>query len=95
MRERNHLVQRYQCILAYTGFVFIPAALLFFLPLTALIGDTTGSPGDAWAFVIPGVLLLACGLLLWRAFRTATYVSLSLREGGVIVLLSWLGVILF
>lgn len=95
MRERNYLIERYKCILAYTGFVFIPTALLFFLPLTALIGDATGSAGDAWAFVIPGVLLLVCGLLLWRAFRTATYVSLSLQEGGVIVLLSWLGVIIF
>jgi len=51
--------------------------------------------GDAWAFLVPGMILLIVGFALWGLFRSRSVPSLTTQEGGVIVLLSWSIVILF
>ncbi|RJR38412.1 MAG: TrkH family potassium uptake protein [Desulfobacteraceae bacterium] len=50
---------------------------------------------NLWAFAIPASSLGILGLLLWRFFRTSLSSALTIQDGGVIVLLSWIGVILF
>ena len=47
------------------------------------------------AFILPAGCCALLGLVLWRIFRGAPNVSLSIKEGGVIVLLSWSLVVLF
>ncbi|HAE87142.1 TPA: cation transporter [Candidatus Marinimicrobia bacterium] len=47
------------------------------------------------AFLIPGLTLAGLGLFLWQTLKTHHDSTLTIREGGVIVLLSWLIVILF
>ncbi|HAU36417.1 MAG TPA: cation transporter [Phycisphaerales bacterium] len=65
-----------------------------FTPLLALIAWPTESP-QFWAFLIPGALMGALGLAAWRLLRPKNHAVLSVQEGGVIVLLSWILVCLF
>jgi trk system potassium uptake protein TrkH len=47
------------------------------------------------AFILPASCCALSGLVLWRLFRSAPNVTLSIKEGGIIVFLSWSLVILF
>lgn len=62
---------------------------LMLTPLLALIVWPEESH-EAWSFVLPGILVGALGLAAWRLLRLKGTVVLSLQEGGVIVVLSWL-----
>lgn len=94
MREEAYLRRRYAAIVSYTGVILGLAGILMLAPLLALLAFPQ-EVRDAWAFVIPAVSLALVGLLLWRSFRLSRAATLSLQEGGVIVLLSWTAVILF
>lgn len=80
--------QRYHAILSYTGLILLLAGLVVLTPLMALAawpGEWVHSP----AFLLPGLALCGAGAWLWRGFRPRATVSLTLQEGGVVVLLSW------
>jgi trk system potassium uptake protein TrkH len=57
-------------------------------PLLALL-VWPGERGQTWAFVIPAAITAAVGLSVWRLLRPRAEVVLTVQEGGVIVLLSW------
>jgi trk system potassium uptake protein TrkH len=94
LREEAYLRRRYAAIISYTGMILSVAGVLMLAPLLVLLAFPQ-EVQDAWAFVIPSVSLALVGLLLWRSFRWSHDATLSLQEGGVIVLLSWTAVILF
>jgi trk/ktr system potassium uptake protein len=63
-------------------------------PLLVLLAEPEEAKW-AWAFVIPAVCLEVLGLSAWRLFRSSLGVTLTTEEGGIIVLVSWIVVILF
>ena len=94
MREKEFLKQRYGAILSYIGVILVLSCVVMLSPLLVLLVYPQEA-GDAWAFVVPAVSLGLTGLILWRVFLPSSIVTLSIREGGVIVLISWVSVILF
>ena len=94
MRELEHLKRRYAAVLSYTGAILLISSFLMFTPLL-LLPFYPQEIRHAPAFAIPAVLLGVIGLSLWRSFRYWRTQSLSVREGGVIVLITWVIVILF
>ena len=94
MKKTEILLFRYRTILSYTGLIFclesaVALSPLLFLPFFP--GEVLIAPG----FLIPAGMLAVLGLGLRKAFRAPTYVTLTVREGGVIVLLSWIAACLF
>ena len=94
MREADYLRQRYRTILSYTGMILTLCAALMLTPLLALI-VWPGEGSQVWSFLIPAAIMGGLGLSLWRWLRTGDRAALSVQEGGVIVLLSWILVCLF
>jgi trk system potassium uptake protein TrkH len=94
VREAAYLRRRYRAILSSTGAILGLTAGLFLVPLLVLIThpDQVKNGG---AFIWPAALMGGLGLALWRLFRPAAAPSLTIAEGGVIVLLSWVAVIVF
>lgn len=94
MRADVNLKQRYRAILSYTGLILLLGGLLMLTPLLALIvwpGEWVHSLG----FILPAIVLCGIGTGVWRAFRPRKPVILTVQEGGVVVLLSWVTVCLF
>ncbi|MEW6669429.1 MAG: TrkH family potassium uptake protein [Thermodesulfobacteriota bacterium] len=94
MREKEYLKQRYCAILSSAGTIFLLAGLVMLAPLSVLFAYP-GEVVNALSFVAPAGCLGLAGLLLKRLFPRASNVTLSIQEGGVIVLISWVVVILF
>ncbi|MFH1113513.1 MAG: TrkH family potassium uptake protein [Pseudomonadota bacterium] len=94
MREKEYLKQRYAAILSSVGMVLIPAGGVMLTPLLILpIHPEAAS--QAPAFGIPACCLAILGIALWGLFRSTKATTLSIQEGGIIVLISWIVVILF
>ncbi len=94
MRANVNLKRRYRAILSYTGLILFLGGLLMFLPLSVLVAwpeEWVCSTG----FVLPGIVLSGMGIGIWRVFRPHNPVVLTVQEGGVIVVLSWVIVCLF
>ncbi|HUT54585.1 MAG TPA: TrkH family potassium uptake protein [bacterium] len=94
MREKQYLKQRYAAILSSVGIILLICAAVMVTPLAAILAYPEEAV-KAPAFLFPAGGLGLFGVLLWRLFRPASTVTLSVQEGGVIVLVSWVVVILF
>ena len=94
MREKEYLKKHYAAILSSCGLVFVIAGALMVSPLL-LLPAFPGETINAGAFIFPAMILGALGVLLQRCFRLSRNVPISIQEGGVIVLISWITVILF
>ncbi len=94
MRRPQYLRQQYAAILSSTGLILLLSAGLMLTPLLALV-TYPEQFAQAFAFILPAGCCALAGLVLWRIFRSAPSVTLSIEDGGVIVLLSWIAVILF
>jgi trk system potassium uptake protein TrkH len=94
VRVDVNLRQRYRAILSYTGIILLLVGLLMLTSLFALL-----SWPEEWVhclgFVIPSAILVAFGIGVWIAFRPRIPTILTVQEGGVIVLFSWIIVCLF
>ena len=88
-RYTNFLRQRYRAIVGYTGLICAIAGLVILSPLLALFFYPE-ELSLAWAFALPGIALVAVGLILWRSLTAKRNISLSVQEGAVIVVLTWL-----
>jgi trk system potassium uptake protein TrkH len=93
VRYVEFLCQRYKAILGYTGLLCLIAGLLILSPLVLLVFYPQAAP-LAWAFLLPGLLLAVPGLFLWRWLTPRPAISLTMQEGAVIVVLTWLLAIL-
>jgi trk system potassium uptake protein TrkH len=94
LRKPEYLRQQYAAVLASVGVILLLSAGVMLTPLLVLISYPE-QVGYAPAFIIPAGCCALSGLVLWRLFRGGPDVTLSIKEGGIIVLLSWSLVILF
>ncbi|MFO7958888.1 MAG: hypothetical protein R6X33_17525 [Candidatus Brocadiia bacterium] len=94
MRRDASLIPRYRAIISHTGLIFALGGTAMAAPVLApLLG--IGGWQHAPAFLIPGAALLVLGLGTQRLMKPAEDVSLGVRDGGIIVLFSWVGICLF
>jgi len=94
LREKDYLKQRYAAILSSVGMIFLLSGGLMLTPLL-ILPAYPGEAGDAWAFGLPAGGLALMGFGLRRLFRPASHDPLSIEEGGVIVLVSWIVAVIF
>jgi trk system potassium uptake protein TrkH len=81
-------------MLSSVGVILLMAGALMVTPLLVLIVHPDQA-AQAPAFLLPAAGCALLGAGLWRLFRPTVDVSLSIQEGGIIVLLSWMAVIGF
>jgi trk system potassium uptake protein TrkH len=93
VRYAEYLRQRYKAILGYTGLLNLIVSLLILSPLALLI-VYQDEVSQAWGFLLPGLVLALPSLWLWRRLTPRPPVSLTMQEGAVIVVLTWLLAIL-
>jgi len=74
--------------LYHTGSILLLGAALMLTPLVAL-AVWPGERGDIPGFLFPAAGLFVFGALLWLVFRRESDATLTVQDGGVIVLLSW------
>lgn len=89
MRYADFIRQRYRAILGYTGLLSLVASLLILSPLVLLLAYPQEATA-AWGFVLPGLALGLPSLILWRRLTPRPAESLTMPEGAVIVVLTWL-----
>lgn len=94
MREKEYLKQRYAAILSSVGVILLLSGGIMLAPLFVLITDS-GEAVHISAFGLPAGCIGLLGITLWRLFRPRSQITLSIQEGGIIVLVSWIVVILF
>ena len=94
MREKEYLKQRYAAILSSVGMILLLAGVWMLAPILVLFAYPEEA-ANALSFAGPAACLCLLGLLLRRGFHTAFNVTLSIQEGGVIVLIAWGVVMLF
>lgn len=91
MRYSQVLKHRYRTIFAYIGLIYFLNSFVLALPIIAFIAFPDETKLYA-GFLFPAFLSAALGYAIWKVFRPRTYATLNIQEGGVIVLLSWLGI---
>jgi len=89
VRHAEFLRHRYRAILGYTGLLSLTASLLILSPL-ALLVFYPQELAQAWGYLLPGLALGVPGLILWRRLTPRPAASLTMQEGAVIVVLTWL-----
>lgn len=94
MREKEYLQKQYSAIFSSVGMILLLSAVPMLAPLL-LIPAYPGEVSHAFAFVAPSFCLAFLGMGLWWLFRSSTSGTLSIQEGGIIVLVSWVLVIFF
>ena len=94
LREKEYLKQRYAAMLSSVGMVFVLSSAVLLTPLLLLIAFPEEAV-HAPAFIFPAGCLGLAGFLLRKLFRHNVNVTLSVGEGGVIVLVSWVVAIIF
>ena len=92
MREKEYIKKQYAAILSSIGMILLLSAGVTLSPLLMLIAYPEEA-GDAGAFLLPAAFLGLSGLILRRSFPRHG-ITLSIKEGGVIVLISWSVVII-
>ncbi|MCK8827917.1 TrkH family potassium uptake protein [Natroniella acetigena] len=89
MRYNRIIKNRYKLIIKYIGILIMAIGGFLLLPLLAL----PFYPDEIIylkAFVIPSIIFSSIGYLFYKKIDSKDESTLSLREGGIIVLSSWL-----
>lgn len=90
MRYKKIIRARYKLLLHYIGTLLMGLGSFLLLPLLA-IPFYPQEMGYWTFFFLPSLLLVSLGYGLWKFINPGSEeVSLSLKEGGIIVLISWL-----
>jgi trk system potassium uptake protein TrkH len=88
MRFDINLKSKYQVIAAYSGFIFILAGIIMLFPIIV----TLFRPEElvyAKDFLVSSLISIGFGSILWFTFRNRQSVVLTVMEGGIVVLFSW------
>jgi len=88
VRTDVDLRERYRSIASFTGLIMALCGLIMLSPLASLPWWPDES-GLAHGFVLPGSLMVVLGVALWRLLLPRGGPVLTVQDGGVIVLLSW------
>jgi trk system potassium uptake protein TrkH len=94
LRVKKHLKQRYAAIFSSVGLILLLSGAMMLTPLLVLFADPQQAV-HAFSFLLPAGSLSLLGIVLWRLFRSPSNITLSIQEGGIIVLVSWIVVIVF
>ena len=94
MRRKEYLKERYAAILSSVGMVLLISSGLLVTPLFLIVAFPEEAV-HAPAFIAPAGILCLAGFFLRKAFNHAARITLSVGEGGVIVLISWVAAIVF
>jgi trk system potassium uptake protein TrkH len=94
LREKEYLKRCYAAILSSIGMIFLLAGVWMLVPLLVLFAYPEEA-ANVLSFAEPAGCLCLIGLFLRRGFHTASNVTLSIQEGGVIVLIAWGVVMVF
>jgi len=94
VREKEYQERRYAAILSSIGVILILASMVMLTPLLILISNPAEYT-NILSFCFPAGSLAFLGGLLWMIFKSKSVTALSVQEGGIIVLVSWITVILF
>jgi len=94
LREKEYLKKRYAAVLSSVGLILILAGGVMLTPLLAIITYPVEIAGIL-AFTLPAGSLVLLGITLRRVFHFTSGITLSIQEGGIIVLMSWITVVLF
>lgn len=90
----EQLKERYQLIIGYVGTIMIGIGLALLLPLLLLPVYKTEINEIAY-FIIPAVIAIGLGYGMRRIMKYGEDATLTLHEGGVIVLLAWISSTVF
>jgi len=94
LREKEYLKKHYAAILYFVGLILILSAMVMLTPLLILFAYPE-EVVHVLAFGLPAGCLALLGIVLRRLFRSTFGSTLSIQEGGIIVLMSWIVVLLF
>lgn len=94
MREKEYIRQRYAAILSSVGMILLLSGAVMLTPLLVFLFHPWDS-ADALAFILPAGGLIIIGAVFRRMLRFTPSAALSVQEGGIIVLISWVAVMLF
>jgi len=89
----QRLKERYQLIIGYLGTIVIGLGLSLLTPLL-IIPIYRGELREIPYFLIPSVISILLGYAMRRRIKLGKGVTLTLHEGGVIVVLAWIITIL-
>ena len=92
MRQKEFIRQEYRTIFKHVGTLLLGNSVLTLIPLVFLTFDVSESVHAIW-FLIPALISALAGITLRLLGRKTVEVTLNLAEGGVVVLISWLVVI--
>ena len=94
MRHFHSLNRRYRIVLAYTGIACSISGVTILSPLLALLVYPEELP-FAPSFALAGLVLLVLGSILGKQLSQTESADLTMPEGAVVVVLSWLAAIGF
>jgi trk system potassium uptake protein TrkH len=94
LRDKEYLRKRYAAILSSVGVILLLSAMVMLTPLL-LLPAYPEEVSHALGFGLPAGCLALLGIVLSTLFRSASGITLSVQEGGIIVLISWIVVIFF
>jgi trk system potassium uptake protein TrkH len=90
----NFLKERYSIILRYIGIITIGVGTALLLPLLILplyINEST----DVIYFIAPSLIAIVIGYAIKTLIKKPKQTTLTLQEGGIIVLFAWIIAIIF
>jgi len=94
LREKVYLKKRFAAIISSVGMILFLCSVLMLTPLLTLLSHPEEA-NHTWAFGLPAFCLFLLGVGLWRTFHSPRNFTVTVEEGGIIVLLSWTVVIIF
>lgn len=89
IRYKKILVSRYKLLLKEIGVLIMFIGAFLLTPLFVLPFYPQDIPYYP-AFVKPSILYFIIGFCLWKIIKRRAEVTLTLKEGGIIVLVSWI-----
>lgn len=88
----NQLKERYRLIIGYTGTMTIGVGFMLLIPLIILV-FYTNEINQIFNFLIPSAVSIILGFLLRNFNKSKKDQSLTIQEGGVIVILTWINAV--
>lgn len=93
MRYKTYLRERYQLLLGYVGGISVVIGALMLVPIV-VIPFFPSEADHVWSFLLPGMPLLIVGVIAWRFFKPRDTPKVTLQEGAVILVFTWIIAIL-
>ncbi|MBG0765660.1 MAG: TrkH family potassium uptake protein, partial [Tissierellales bacterium] len=88
----NQLKERYRLIIGYTGTMTIGVGFMLLIPLITLV-FYTNEINQILNFLIPSAVSIILGFLLRNFNKSKKDQSLTIQEGGVIVIFTWINAV--